>query len=164
MSGLKFSSMFKSPINSYMCTCIRCQPSPYFSSILIPMCEIWKWWVCMLLWLKSCLVQKASLGSWCCGTRKLPMKSSLCALTDPIWREIRFTASAAPAQEDVTRPREISPDIAPELCWDFCDAADNFGSVRAKSVKVLWIFKVVERSQLDILVLSKDIQSLFTLM
>ena len=48
---------------------------------------------------------------------------------------------------------------------DFCDAADNFGSdhvwpVRAKSVKVLWIFKVVERS-LDILILPKDIQSLF---
>ena len=114
-----------------------------------------------------CRRQVWSLGSWC-GTRKLPMKSSLCALTDPIWREIRFTASAAPAQEDVTRTREISPDIAPELCWDFCDDAANFGCqvwpVRAKSVKVLWIFKVVERSQLDILILPKDIQSLFTLM
>ena len=36
------------------------------------------------------------------------------------------------------------------LRWDFCDAADNFGCqvwpVRAKSVKVVWIFKVVERS------------------
>ena len=47
----------------------------------------------------------------------------------------------------------------------FFNAADNFVSghvwpVRPKSVKVLWIFKVVERS-LDILLLPKDIQSLF---
>ena len=74
--------------------------------------KVWKCVVCPVCDL-SYLVQKESLGTRA-RTRKLPMKSSLCALTDPIWREIRFTASAAPAQEDVTREREISsPDIAP---------------------------------------------------
>ena len=137
----------------------------------------WKCVVCPVCDL-SYLVQKESLGTRA-RTRKLPMKSSLCALTDPIWREIRFTASAAPAQEDVTRTREISPDIISyernitrycsalrqSFAETFFNAADNFVSghvwpVRPKSVKVLWIFKVVERS-LDILLLPKDIHSLF---
>ena len=102
----------------------------------------WKCVVCPVCDL-SYLVQKESLGTRA-RTRKLPMKSSLCALTDPIWREIRFTASAAPAQEDVTRERQIL------LHPNFFTEVDNFGGqvglVRAKSVKVLWIFKLVERS------------------
>ena len=112
------------------------------AELLMNVSKRWKCVVCPVCDL-SYLVQKESLGTRA-RTRKLPMKSSLCALTDPIWREIRFTASAAPAQEDVTRERQIL--LHPNSFTEVDNFGGQVGLVRAKSVKVLWIFKLVERS------------------